>query len=487
MNTAALVYPHQLFHPHPAVRGADAIFLVEEPLFLRQYSFHKQKLIFHRASMQRYWKEQVPQARYVAVGELPETEAIVPRIQAAGCKTVRLVDPCDDWLISRLQAACAAHGVRLSVIPNPYFLTSQAQIEAFAQGRKTFFFTEFYIRQRKSLEILLRAEGKPKGGKWSFDPENRQRLPTGVQPPSPSWPAEDAYVREAREYVRKHFPDAPGADTPFLYPTSAGQARAWLVEFLERRFALFGAYEDAISARHGVLFHSLLSPVLNVGLLSPREVVEAALCYEGRVPLNSLEGFLRQVIGWREFVRLVYQTRGRFQRTRNFWGHSRPVPRAFYEARTGILPLDTILTRVFQTAYCHHIERLMVLGNFLLLCEVAPDAVYQWFMEMFIDAYDWVMVPNVYGMSQYADGGLMTTKPYIAGSSYIRRMSDFPSGEWCAIWDALYWRFIDRHSRFFTSNPRMAVMVRVKEKLGSRRLQEHHRRAERFLEHLRGG
>ncbi|MEJ5275488.1 MAG: cryptochrome/photolyase family protein [Thermogemmata sp.] len=486
MRTAALIYPHQLFHPHPAVRGADVIFLVEEPLLLSQYNFHKQKLIFHRASMQRYWKEQVPPARYVPVGELTDTGAIVLQIQAAGCDAVRVVDPCDDWLLSRLQAACAARGVRLTVLPDPHFLTPQAEIEAFAQGRKTFFFTEFYIRQRKRLGILLTAEGQPKGGKWSFDPENRQRLPAGLQPPAPIFPPEDKYVWEAREYVRRHFPNAPGADTPFLYPTSAVQARDWLAEFLERRFVHFGAYEDAISARYGVLFHSVLTPVLNVGLLSPGEVVEAALRYEGRVPLNSLEGFLRQVIGWREFVRLVYLARGRFQRTRNFWRHTRPVPKSFYEARTGILPLDTILHRVLQTAYCHHIERLMVLGNFLLLCEVAPDAVYQWFMEMFIDAYDWVMVPNVYGMSQYADGGLMTTKPYISGSSYIRRMSDFPHGEWCAIWDALYWRFIDRHSQFFAGNPRMAVMVRLKERLGFRRLLDHYRRAEAFLERLYG-
>ncbi|GIW84028.1 MAG: cryptochrome/photolyase family protein [Gemmataceae bacterium] len=487
MRTAALIYPHQLFDPHPAVGGADVVFLVEEPLLLRQYAFHKQKLIFHRASMQRYWKEQVPQACYVPVGELPDTGAVVARIQAAGCEAVRVVDPCDDWLLSRLRAACAARGIRLDVVPDPHFLTPLAEIAALAQGRRTFFFTEFYLWQRKRLRILLTAEGKPKGGKWSFDPENRQRLPMDLQPPAPTFPPEDDYVREAREYVRQHFPKAPGADAPFLYPTSAAQARAWLDDFLERRFVYFGAYEDAISARHGVLFHSVLTPVLNVGLLSPREVVEAALRYEGRVPLNSLEGFLRQVIGWREFVRLVYLARGRFQRTRNFWGHTRPVPKAFYEAHTGILPLDTILQRILQTAYCHHIERLMILGNFLLLCEVAPDAVYQWFMEMFIDAYDWVMVPNVYGMSQYADGGLMTTKPYISGSSYIRRMSDFPPGEWCAIWDALYWRFIDRHSQFFAGNPRMAVMVRLKERLGSRRLHEHHRRAEAFLERFHGG
>ncbi len=204
----------------------------------------------------------------------------------------------------------------------------------------------------------------------------------------------------------------------------------------------------------------------------------------GRVPINSAEGFIRQVIGWREFVRLVYRTRGRRQRTRNFWEYTRPMPDAFYACTTGILPVDHVIRAVLDTAYCHHIERLMILGNFLLLCDVHPDAVYRWFMELFIDAYDWVMVPNVYGMSQFADGGGMTTKPYISGSSYVRKMSDFPKGDWCGVWDALYWRFIDQHADFFAATPRMAVMVKMKDKLGTKTMAGHHRVADEFLSRL---
>ncbi|MBL8982976.1 MAG: cryptochrome/photolyase family protein, partial [Gemmatimonadetes bacterium] len=203
------------------------------------------------------------------------------------------------------------------------------------------------------------------------------------------------------------------------------------------------------------------------------------------VPLNALEGFVRQVIGWREFVRLVYLTRGRRQRSANFWGHTFPMPAAFYDGTTGLDPVDHVIRQVLSTGYCHHIERLMILGNIMLLCEIHPTAVYQWFMELFVDAYDWVMVPNVYGMSQFADGGGMTTKPYLSGSNYILKMSDFPRGAWCATWDALYWRFIDRHAEVFASNPRMAVMVQMARKLGPR-LAEHHERAERFLARLHG-
>jgi deoxyribodipyrimidine photolyase-related protein len=483
MRTAALIYPHQLYADHPAVAGADLAFLVEDPLFFRQYAFHKQKLILHRATMKRYASEHLPKSRYLESQQLLETADVVPLVQAAKCQAIRVVDPNDDWLQAKLQRACDAAKVKLTILPDPHFLTPISEVESFVEGKSSLYFTEFYIRQRKRLGVLLTPEGKPRDGKWSFDAENRKKLPAAVVPPALTRPPENAFVREARQYVRQHFPNAPGHEAPFPYPTSSLEAQAWLDEFLEQRFADFGIYEDAISTRSRTLFHSVLTPALNIGLLSPHEVLDAALKFEGRVPMNSLEGFIRQVIGWREFVRLVYRTRGRRQRTRNFWKYSRPMPQAFYSGTTGIPPVDSAIHSVLETGYCHHIERLMILGNFLLLCEIHPDAVYQWFMELFIDAYDWVMVPNVYGMSQHADGGIMTTKPYISGSSYVLKMSDHAKGSWCPIWDALYWRFIDEHADFFRANPRMAVMVKMKDKLGAK-MQEHRRTAEQFLARL---
>ncbi len=483
MPTAALIYPHQLFHPHPATDGVDVVFLVEDPLFFRQYAFHKQKLMLHRATMKRFGRERCPEARYIDVSELKDTGDIVRIVTAANCRTIRVVDPCDDWLRTRLRLACEAAGMALQIVPDPHFLTPDSEIAAFTAGRQRLFFTDFYTRQRKRLGILLTPEGKPRDGKWSFDVDNRKKLPESVRPPALSLPPENEFVREARSYIRTRFPDAPGRDEPFHYPTSMADARAWLVEFLERRFANFGIYEDAISINERILFHSVLTPALNIGLLSPREVVEAALRYDGRVPMNSLEGFVRQVIGWREFVRLAYLTRGQKQRSRNFWGHTRPMPAALYDGSTGIAPVDHVVRSVLDTGYCHHIERLMILGNFMLLCDIHPDAVYQWFMELFIDAYDWVMVPNLYGMSQFADGGGITTKPYISGSGYVRKMSDFSKGPWYTIWDALYWRFIDLHADVFASNHRTALLVKLRDKLG-RKVAEHRRIADDFLTQL---
>ena len=483
MPTATLIYPHQLFADHPAKTGADSVFLVEDPLFFRQYPFHKQKLILHRASMRRY-AQGLPNARIVESRHLESTGDIAAVLKKAKCTSVQVVDPSDDWLLRRLTLACVDHKLKLTVLPDPHFLTSRTIIDDYVAGKKKLRFADFYIEQRKRLGILV-DDGKPLGGKWSFDAENRKKLPKGLVPPTLKVPPKNKWVTEARESVQAEFGNNFGDDGTFAYPTSHAEARAWLDDFLEHRLADFGQYEDAISTRDTVLFHSVLTPSLNIGLLSPQEVVNAALRHADRVPLNSLEGFLRQIIGWREFVRLVYLTRGHHQRTCNFWRFTHPMPKAFYDGTTGIEPIDFAIRNVLRTGYCHHIERLMVLGSFLLLCEISSDAVHRWFMELFIDAYDWVMVPNVYGMSQYADGGGMITKPYICGSNYILKMSDHKKGPWCPIWDALYWRFIDRHSNVFARNPRMAMMVRLKDKLGPK-LTEHHSVAEAFLKRLHG-
>jgi deoxyribodipyrimidine photolyase-related protein len=207
--------------------------------------------------------------------------------------------------------------------------------------------------------------------------------------------------------------------------------------------------------------------MLNIGLITPKQIIEKTIQYSetNNIPLNSLEGFIRQIIGWREFIRGVYEYKGAQERNINFWNYKKKIPASFYDGTTGIEPIDTTIKKILDTGYCHHIERLMILGNFMLLCEFHPNEVYKWFMELFIDAYDWVMVPNVYGMSQFADGGLMASKPYISGSSYVLKMSNYKKGNWCTVWDALFWNFMNKHRSRMKSNPRLAMLISTYDKM----------------------
>jgi deoxyribodipyrimidine photolyase-related protein len=271
-----------------------------------------------------------------------------------------------------------------------------------------------------------------------------------------------------------------------LFAINFEDAQKWLDNFLAERFEKFGVYEDAIVQKESVLYHSVLSPMLNIGLLTPQQIIDETLRVSAakNIPLNSLEGFIRQIVGWREFIRLVYEREGTKQRTTNYWKFKRKISTSFWTGDTGIAPIDSTIKKVLKTGYAHHIERLMVLGNFMLLCEFDPDEVHKWFMEMFIDAYDWVMVPNVYGMTQFADGGLMTTKPYISGSNYLSKMSDYEKGTWQPIWDGLFWRFMHVHRNFFLQNPRIGMLVKTFDKMPEEKRKAHLHAADNYLQSL---
>lgn len=320
----------------------------------------------------------------------------------------------------------------------------------------------FYAAQRKRLGILLTPDGGPEGGQWSFDPENRKKLPKGFPVPPPQIANASTEVAKAAQEIDREFPDHPGRAQDLRFLFTHVEARRWLDNFLQEQLAEFGPYEDAVSVQHPVLFHSQLTPMLNIGLLTPQEVIDATLHHAARheVPLASLEGFIRQIIGWREFMRGAYVRHGRQMRTQNHVGLTRKLGPQFWTAETGLAPADLAIRRALDSAYIHHIERLMILGSLMLMLRVHPDEVYRWFMEMTIDAYDWVMVPNVYGMSQFADGGRITTKPYVSGSNYLRNMSDVPPGEWCDDWDALFWCFVEDYRPMFERNPRTSAMTK---------------------------
>lgn len=393
---------------------------------------------------------------------------------------VHIFDPVDNYLENRLKKLVPEE--RLIIHPNPNFLHSHIDIDA--ESKKKFYLQgEFYKRARKKFNILLEKNGEPVGGKWSFDEENRKKFPKDqTAPPVPTFTM-NKVRKEALDYVEKNFSKNPGIINPTLFPINGAETLENFENFLKYRFRDFGIYEDAISIKEPFLHHSMLTPGLNVGLISPELILGRAV-NERDIPLNSKEGFVRQILGWREFIRNIYIKEGSYQRNRNYWNFQRQIPAPFYTARTGIEPVDFVIRKILNTAYCHHIERLMILGNFFLLCEFSPDSVYKWFMELFIDAYDWVMVPNVYGMSQFADGGLMATKPYISGSNYIKKMSDLKSGDWEKIWDGLFWRFLHVHSDFFSKNPRIGMLLSTWKKMDKKLRESHLTTAESYLKSL---
>ena len=509
-----LVFPHQLFREPPIPEDADLALLLEDPLFFSRYRFHRGKLVYQRATMRRYaeyLRERGTRVAYAEAAELngslssegeapsdPKPFAELLR-RVAGSKeapeTICFIDPTDERLERKITAAAALLGSSLERIDSPGFFLSRRERCDYAEERRRLFMAEFYKGMRKSRDILM-DNGAPVGGAYSFDTENRKRLPKGLSLPEVPEFEGNPHLSEAVAYVDERFPRAPGEYRPFA-PTTFEEADEALRNFVDHRLAGFGDYQDAVEPGEPFLFHSLLSPAINVGLLTPDEVVSAALLRagypaagppteksDGAIPLNSLEGFVRQIVGWREFMLISYESLGEKMRSRNYFGFHRPMPEAFYTGKTGLDPVDEVIARVTDTGYAHHIERLMFLGNPMLLCGIDPAAVYRWFMELFIDAYDWVMVPNVYGMSQFADGGLITTKPYISSSNYIRKMSRYRRGNWATVWDALFWRFVAAQRELFEKNPRMKMMARRLDRMPEEKLQDHHRIAEGYLRSL---
>ena len=497
MSSAILIFPHQLFADHPAMAHGGEVYLLEDPLFFGNdahwpTSMHQQKIMLHRASMKAYAAEIQAGERTIHYIEAPENSATdsVQLLNATIPKNIAIVhlaDPTDDLLMRRVRRFAAARGVKVVVHPTPNFITPPNFLETHLASRKKPFMAKFYEEQRKRMGVLLDADGSALGGKWSFDTENRAKLPKGHVPAREPASSRNAFTEEAATYIGRKFPNNPGSLKNFRWPVTRKDSEAWLDQFIDERLANFGLYEDSISTQHAYIYHSAITPMLNVGLLDPQDVIDRVLhkASQCEIPMNSLEGFIRQVIGWREFMHGIYHHRGIEIRNGNFWNFTRPLPQSFYDGSTGIPPVDRVIRQLLDDGYCHHIERLMVLGNFMVLCRIKPDDVYRWFMEMFVDSYDWVMVPNVYGMSQFADGGTFTTKPYISGSNYVLKMSDEPKGPWCPIWDGLFWKFIGDYTPFFRKNPRLSMIARSWEKQSPEKQEVHWKIADDFLANLR--
>ena len=459
----SIIFPNQLFKNSELLSNSKKIILVEEFLFFKHYKFHKQKILFHRMSMKSYklfLEDKGYDGWYIESTE--SNSDIRELIETLDINKIKIYNPVDNWLSKRISQSCSKKNIQIETYENPLFINNNDDLNTFfKKDKKKFFQTAFYKQQRIKMDIMMISD-KPEGGKWTYDDQNREKYPKDKTPPKIDFPEKNQLYFESIDYVNKNFGDNFGLiNDEILYPYDFNTANNWLDNFLKTRFYEFGPYEDAVLKEKSILNHSVLSPLINVGLINPRDLIKKILSfyYENNIPINSTEGFIRQIIGWREFIRGVYISKGTEERNKNFWNFKRKIPKSFYDGTTGIEPVDDTIKKINESGYANHIERLMIIGNFMLLCEFDPDEVYKWFMELFIDSYDWVMVPNVYGMSQFADGGLMSTKPYISGSSYVLKMSNYKKGDWCPIWDSLFWNFIDKKRDFFTTNPRMRMLV----------------------------
>ncbi|MBK6511463.1 MAG: cryptochrome/photolyase family protein [Haliea sp.] len=383
-----------------------------------------------------------------------------------------------DWrVLESIRVVAKANGLPLDIREDRHFFSTPGDFAAHANGRKALRMEYFYREQRKRHRVLMQEDGKgdkPVGGQWNFDADNREAFGAtgpGAVPPRVSF-ERDAVTREVIALVNTRFADHPGQLDSFAWPVTRAQALESLHAFIQQRLPLFGRYQDAMWPGDPWLYHAHLSAALNLKLLNPREVVAAAeaALRDGHAPLPSVEGFIRQILGWREYVRGIYWTQMPGYAQRNTLGATEDLPAWFWTGATDMACLRDALAQTLTHGYANHIQRLMVTGLYALLLGVQPQQVHAWYLAVYVDAVEWVELPNTLGMSQYADGGVMGSKPYIATGKYIQRMSPYcrgcrydpaqRSGERACPFTTLYWDFLMHHERTLARNPRMALQVK---------------------------
>jgi deoxyribodipyrimidine photolyase-related protein len=448
-----------------------AVILIEAIEQVRVRPYHQQKLVLVWSAM-RHFAEELRQAGWPVTYAEADTfqTALRDWVKAQGITELRVMMPADRpfaALIQTLDLPCA-----LTLVPNNHFLWSAASFQTWAAPRKRMVMEDFYRAGRKQWGVLMRGD-QPIGGKWNLDAENRQPPKKGqLDTPTPVWFEPDAITQTVMQKVKSLPQPTYGQLTPFRWGVTRSQAQQVLQNFIDTVLPTFGPYQDAMVTGEETMWHSLISPYLNLGLLHPLEVVQAAetAYHEHDLALNSVEGFIRQVLGWREYLRGIYLTVPDDYFSRNWFNHTHPLPEFFWDAsQTDMNCLHQSLAQTERLGYAHHIQRLMVLSNFGLIAGISPQALENWFHAAFIDAYDWVMQTNVLGMGQFADGGLLASKPYAASANYINKMSTYCQGcrynpkrrvgaDACPF-NFFYWDFLDRHRAQLQSQGRMSFIL----------------------------
>ena len=502
MSRLILVLGDQLSESLSALAAADkstdVVVMAEVAEEATYVQHHPKKIAFIFAAMRKFAARLRDAGWDVRYTQLDDTDnagsipgELLRRASETGASDVIATQP-GEW---RLNQALEDMPLNLTMKPDTRFVSTQEEFDSWADGRKALRMEYFYRDMRRKTGLLMDGD-QPEGGKWNYDAENRKPAPDDIAFSGPMQFTPDDTVEEVLDLVEARFGNSFGTLRPFWFATDQTQARRALTHFITYALPRFGDFQDAMMNDNRFLYHALISPYLNVGLLDPIEVCRAAedAYKEGHAPLNAVEGFIRQIIGWREYVRGIYFREGPDYPHRNALNHQRKLPEFYWTGETEMNCLSKAITQTAEEAYAHHIQRLMVTGNFALLAGINPYEVHEWYLRVYIDAFEWVEAPNTVGMSQFADGGIIASKPYVSSGAYINRMSDYckscrykvtaKTGEDACPFNLLYWHFLDRHSEHFAKNQRMSQIYANWRRMDDTRKETILSEANAFLETL---
>ena len=473
-----IILGNQLFPINEINDHKDSYFFMAEDYDLCTYEkHHKHKLILFLSSMRKYAFELQRKnfsLKYHKINKdnlkLTYEDKIQNFIKSKKISEIKMFEIEDKFFEKKIIKFCKTNQLKIKFLESPMFLNSRDNFKKYLSKVKKPFMASYYRQQRIEKNILI-ANNNPIGNKWSFDEENRKKLPNDLPIPNQLKFKDDDIVKDVKKIVNELFFHHPGNTNNYWLGSSRKDALKTVELFIKDKINNFGDYEDSVKKNSPFLFHSTLSPYLNLGLITPKEIITKILNANKlkNIPINSLEGFVRQVIGWREFMRGIYQNYTDKLEKTNYFNHKRKLSDDWYKGTTGIDPIDDAINDLNRYGYAHHIVRLMHLSNVMTLSQLHPKEIYKWFMEMFVDSSDWVMSPNVYGMGTFSDGGIFSTKPYICGSNYIIKMSSYKKGNWSNIVDGLYWNFIHNNKEVLSQNPRMGMVMMSYRKLKGER------------------
>jgi len=504
MKTAIIILPNALFEDNKLIKdNINAhIYIIEDDYYFTRYKFHKQKLILHRASMKYYYdyicdnNQRLFSEQHSCSDKYKHKKIFYIDNNKFNKSTYsNVINDYDEVLMyDPIDFRKIFLNKKITIYDSPSFMETRQDLYDYNDTIKNnkYIHANFYKWQRHRLNIFITEDNKPYYNKYSFDEENRHKFSKDYEEIKPKL-INNEYIQEAREYVNKYFHDNFGDDNDFIYPINFIDAKKILRQFIKNKLNTFGTFQDAVDPNIVVGSHSILSSSINIGLITPKYIIDKVNKYfsklsksEQKHEYHNIEGFIRQIIGWRSYVRLIYLIHGQTILKMNNLNNDYIINKKWYNATTNIEPIDILINKVKKYAYLHHIERLMYIGNFALLTQVHPLEIYKWFMIVSIDSYEWVMVANVFGMSQYAinDNISMMTRPYFSSSNYILKMSTFKKGDWCNIWNSLYYLFIDKHKKMLSSSYAVANTVNLWNKKSENEKKEIKKTANNYLDYL---